>query len=304
MNKQTIIFASFIFFSCSLFAQSDDLFRVEYFQLPFSKSDNSISRYRALIQAPIPISREEGKYFVIGLEYRYVDINIEDAEDVFAFGPGNNIGSVQQMDAYLGYTWKWNEDWRIGVKAGVKLQSTLDNSPAGDDFIYDGAVYAIKTNDKSDSLQKPFRLTLGLTYSNTPGRVFPLPILNYYKEFRPNWTYTIGVPKSNIRYYMNDSHKDAVQIFATLDNFQGNIQNRFVPISNNPDNNIAENISMTNVLAGISYEHFFTENILYYAYFAHTVYNEFRLEDNEGETAYIINDENSLYFRTGLKYKF
>src|SRR5690606_28316735 len=118
-------------------------------------------------------------------------------------------------------------------------------------ILYETAVYAIKTN-KNDSLEKPYRLTLGLTYSAVPGRKFPLPILNYYKEFQPNWTYTLGVPKTNVRHYLDDGHKNALQAFATLDNFFGNIQekDRFVPLRNNPGDKVAENISMTNVIGG------------------------------------------------------
>ena len=87
----------------------------------------------------------------------------------------------------------------------------------------------------------------------------------------------------------------------TLDNFFGNIQDNIV-IQGNPV--VAENISMTNVLTGIGYEHYFTEHLLLYVYGAHTIYNEFRLRDINRETAYIIDDANSFYLRTGLKFKF
>ena len=128
-----------------------------------------------------------------------------------------------------------------------------------------------------------------------------MPLINYYREFHPQWTYTLGVPKTNIRHYINTSKKDAFQAFVTLDNFFGNIQDNIV-IQGNPV--VAENISMTNVLTGIGYEHYFTEHLLLYVYGAHTIYNEFRLRDNNRETAYIIDDANSFYLRTGLKFKF
>jgi hypothetical protein len=294
-------------------AQTTDLFRVEYLHLPFSKSDNNIQRYRALVQAPIPINKEKKNYLVIGLEYRYVDINIEDEADKFAFQSelpnlefqNNLVTSVQQMDGYVGYTWKHNEAWRFGAKAGVKIQSDFQGSLESDDFIYEAAVYAIWDN-KDDTLsgEKPTRFIAGLTYSTTPGRWYPLPLINYYKEFHPNWTYTLGVPKTNIRYYLNDNHKDAVQAFATLDNIYANIQNDFIPVVPTEDGTVAESIQMTMGLLGLGYEHFFTEHLLFYGYAAHSVYNDFRLEDGDGKKVYKINTENSPYFRAGVKFKF
>ncbi len=313
--KRKIFSTSFLLlFALGITAQTTDLARIEYLTLPFSKSANSINRYRALVQAPIPINKEKKNYLVIGLEYRYVDININDSEDVEAFTeptPTSNfqdnlVTSVQQIDAYLGYTWTTQNNWRFGIKFGPKFQSDFENGLQSDDILYDGAVYAIK-DKKNDTTggNKPYRLVLGLSYSNTPGRNFPLPILNYYKEFRPNWTYTLGVPKTNVRHYLNDTHKDALQAFATLDNVYANIQENFVPISNqNADGKVAESIQETIGLLGLGYEHFFTKHLLFYGYAAHSVYNDFRLEDGDGNKIYKINTENSPYFRAGLKFKY
>ena len=314
MKRKIFISSCLLLFTIAITAQTTDLARIEYLYLPFSKSANSLSRYRALIQAPIPINKEKKNYLVVGFEYRYVDININDSEDVEAFTeltPTSNfqdnlVTSVQQFDAYLGYTWTGENNWRFGVKFGPKFQSDFKDGLQSDDIIYEGAVYVIK-DAKNDTLEgkKPYRLVMGLTYSTTPGRKFPLPILNYYKEFHPNWTYTLGVPKTNIRYYLNDNHKDAVQAFATLDNVYANIQQNFVPISGqNPDGKFAESIQETIGLLGLGYEHFFTKHLLFYGYAAHSVYNDFRLEDGDGNKIYKINTENSPYFRAGLKFKY
>ena len=313
MSKKQVLLVVFVLFAFGMTAQTTDIFRVEYLNLPFSKSDNSIQRYRALIQAPIPIDTERKNFLVVGLEYRYVDINIEDEADKFAFQSelpnfefqNNLVTSVQQMDGYVGYTWKHNADWRFGAKVGVKIQSDFEGSLESDDFIYEAAVYAILDN-KDDTLSgnKPYRFIAGLTYSTTPGRWYPLPLLNYYKEFHENWTYTLGVPKTNIRHYLNNSHKDALQAFATLDNIYANIQNDFIPVVPTEEGTVAESIQMTIGLLGLGYEHFFTEHLLFYGYAAHSVYNNFRLEDGDGKKVYKINTENSPYFRAGVKFKF
>ena len=113
------------------------------------------------------------------------------------------------------------------------------------------------------------------------------------------------MPKTNVRHYLNDNHKDALQLFATLDNVYSNIQQNFKPaITLEEEGTIAESIQLTVGLVGLGYEHFFTEHLLFYGYAAHSVYNNFRLEDGDGKKVYQINTENSPYFRAGLKFKY
>jgi hypothetical protein len=84
-----------------------------------------------------------------------------------------------------------------------------------------------------------------------------------------------------------------------------NIQQNFIPVSNqNSENKTAESIQETIVLLGLGYEHFFTKHLLFYGYAAHSVYNDFRLEDGDGAKIYKINTKNSPYFRMGIKFKY
>ena len=145
---------------------------------------------------------------------------------------------------------------------------------------------------------KPYRWILGLIYSTTPGRNYPIPLVNYYREINKTWSYTAGVPKSLIRYSFND--KNHLQAFATLDNFFANIQNN-VQVAGS--SRIGENISMTNVTLGIGFEHYFTDHLLYYCYAGHTVYNEYRIRNNDRDDVFVIENDNTFYIRSGLKFK-
>jgi hypothetical protein len=150
MGKKVLIVLVLLFVSKILTAQTTDLARIEYLHLPFSKSDNSINRYRGLIQAPIPLDKDRKRLIVVGFEYRYVDVNIEDTEDVFAFGD-NLVTSTQQIDVYLGYVWKHNENWRFGTKAGIKIQSDFEGKLISDDVIYEVGAYVINDRTKKPS---------------------------------------------------------------------------------------------------------------------------------------------------------
>lgn len=305
MGKKPIFTTCLLFYAFGMYAQTTDLARIEYLNFPLSKSDNTLSRYRALVQAPIPLDGERRNIFVVGLEYRYLDIDIKDTDDLLAFN-NHIVSSTQMMKGYLGYVWKQGADWRIGIKAGLRIESDLVQGIVQDDIVYEVGTYFVKDKKKHPEKGiKPYRLIIGLTYVAKPGRWYPLPILNYYKQFRPNWTYTLGVPKTNVRHYLNSAHKDAIQAYVTLDNDFANIQQNFVPVSEqNPDGKLAESIQSTVGLVGLGYEHFFTGRLLFFGYVAHSVYNDFRLEDGNGKKIYKINIENSPYFRAGIKFKY
>src|SRR5690606_1281564 len=167
----------------------------------------------------------------------------------------------------------------------------------GDDYLYLIGAYAIRNRTKEGTADKPNRLVIGLDYSSTPGRNYPLPIFNYYREFQPDWTYTLGVPKTNIRYKFDT--RNHVQGFVTLDNFFANIQaNKTI------NGKEADNISQTLVLGGLGYEHYFTKHLLCYAYVAYSIYNDYRLRNKKRDDIYTIDDRGTLYFRTGIKFKY
>ena len=271
-------------------AQSSDLFRIEYLHIPNDNTGNSIGRFRTFFQ--LPLEFKKNNYIVVGGEYRNINLDLKDVPF-----DTSDLHSVQRIEASLGYLYRTSGDWIYAAKAGMRLQSNFASKLVSDDYIYVGNVYAIR--DRTEDVKegdKPNRLIIGLQYTTTPGRNYPLPILNYYREFHPNWTYTLGVPKTNIRYKFDKINH--VQAFVTLDNFFANIQ-----ANKEVNGRVAENISMTTVLGGLGYEHYFTDHIMFYGYAAYTISNDFRLRDNEREDIYTIEAKNTLYFRTGIKLK-
>lgn len=272
-------------------AQTSDLLRIEYLNIPNDGTKNKVERFRGLFQLPIKISDDE--YFIIGGDYRYLNLKLDNL-------PFNteDLASVQTIEGSLGYLKKLkNSDWFYGFKVGVRLASNFESHMVGDDYLYLIGAYAIRNRTKEGTADKPNRLVIGLDYSSTPGRNYPLPIFNYYREFQPDWTYTLGVPKTNIRYKFDT--RNHVQGFVTLDNFFANIQaNKII------NGKEADNISQTLVLGGLGYEHYFTKHLLYYAYVAYSIYNDYRLRNKKRDDIYTIDDKGTLYFRTGIKFKY
>lgn len=278
------------------YGQSSDLARVEYTYFPQSDSDNSFRRIRALINFPLKLN-DKGAYLIPGIDYGNINLKYADPA---RFGV-RDLERFQSFTFSLGYTSKISKDWRFGGAGGLKIASNFEMGDIlSDDLIYTGTVIFIKTKEDERYVQ-PWRLILGLQYSTTSGIPFPLPIINYFKRFVPQWSYTLGVPKTSLKHHLNE--KSSIQGFVTLDGFFANVQENFNITPDNPGTgSLAENVSMTIVLGGIGYEYDFTDNFSFYLYAGHTLINDIRLRDHNLNTVYTINEQNSFYGRGGLKF--
>ncbi|ARN77915.1 hypothetical protein BST97_07840 [Nonlabens spongiae] len=272
-------------------AQGTDLFRAEYTYFPQRKSDNSFRRFRTF--ANIPLKVGEGTYFVPFIEYRNVHMVIRDTERFQEF----STDRYESYEIALGYTQPLKNNWRFGSRAGVLIASDFDEAkPVKDDYFVSASAYFIKNEKKRDDGGKPWQLVVGVQYSTTVGRPFPLPYLNYYREFKKDWSFTLGAPKMNLRYRFDD--KNSVQLYARLDGFYANIQNDV-----DTNGGIGDNISMTTAMAGPGYQYNFTKHISVYVYAGYTFLNEIRLRNTDGDDVKIINETNTFYSRAGIKFK-
>jgi len=296
--KATLLLLAIISCTQTSFSQLTDLGRVEYTYFPQDKSENSFKRFRVFANYPIQLS-EDG-YLVTGIEYRNVHLKLGDTLPFLR----KDIENYGSYTAQVGYTNKWNGDWRYAFQGEVKLASNFQDGIVNDDIIFGGSVYLIKDKtgpDEENPPVKPWRLVVGLNYSTTAGRPFPLPFINYYREFRPRWSFGLGVPKSNIKWEFVDNHE--LQGFVTLDGFFANIQNNVSVNTPDGTQDIAENVSMTTLLSGLGYSWEFIDHFEFYLYVGHTIINDIRLEDNSNNEVFTINDRNNFYGRTGIKVK-
>jgi len=303
--KQTrkLVLGSVILLFCSIganscFAQLTDLARLEYTYIPQGNSDNVVTRFRVFANYPIQLGWE-GSFLIPGVEYRNLNFDIDDP---MPFDLAT-LGSFQSFRASLAYTFKMKRNWRFGAKVGLEVASNFEESTVESrDMRFSGEIYMIKDRT-GDEFEKPNRLILGLQYSTNAGRPFPIPIINYFRRFHPDWSYSLGSPKTNLKHTFGTTQKHSLQSYVTLDGFFSNIQNDLV--ITNPDNSIttADNISMTIILGGLGYEYSFTKHLLFYFYGGHTIFNEIRLRDRSRNNLFTINEENTFYLRSGIKFK-
>ncbi|WP_432413026.1 DUF6268 family outer membrane beta-barrel protein [Rasiella sp. SM2506] len=296
-----LLLATFIIPSIT-YAQLTDLARVEYTYFPQGDSENSFKRFRAFVNVPLKVS-EDG-YIVTGFEYRNFFLKLQDPEVLAAFDK-TDLEHYQSFTFSLGYTDKFKDsDLRYALQGEVKAASNFRTSLESEDIIFGGSGYLIwdRTGDnEKNPPEKPWRLVLGLNYSTTAGRPFPLPFVNYYREFAPKWSFGLGVPKSNVKWeFVKDME---LQGFVTLDGFFANIQEDITVTLPDGRQKIAENVGFTTVLSGIGYEWEFADHFLFYVYGGYTLVNDIRLRDTNDDDVFTINDTASYYTRGGIKVK-
>lgn len=294
MKYQTVKFF-LIFFSIvaskNTFAQLKDLARLEYSYIPKSNSEDSFNRFRGLVNYPIKTS--EDCYLIVGGEYSRIAFDIEDN---YPFDT-SNLNRLHVIDLNVGYTFKLKSGWRFGAKISPRIASTLRHEITGDDFLINGGIYAINNKTKSETINKPYRLILGLTYNSTIGVPLPLPFISYYRRINNQWSYNLGVPKTNVKYFF--SEQSILQTFVGIDGYFANIQDGIVIEGGNQ----AESISLSVVIAGLGYEYCLTNHLIWYAYTGYTINMNNRLRDENREEVYKLDNVNAFYLRTGIKFK-
>ncbi|MFT5848156.1 DUF6268 family outer membrane beta-barrel protein [Psychroserpens sp.] len=271
-------------------AQLTDLARLEYSFIPKSNSEDQYTRLRALVNYPIKLKKDS--YLIIGGEYNRIILNLEDE---YPFNT-SLLETINVIDLNIGYTFKTSEKWRLGFKFNPRIASTLTSKLTSDDFFLNGGAFAINDRTKDKTAKKPYRLILGLTFNATTGVPFPLPFVSYYRRVNEKWSFSAGIPKSNIKYFFTES--SMLQTFIGLDGYFAHLQEP--PTINGKQ---AENISLSLAVGGLGYEFCFTKHLVAYMYAGYTLRLNNVLRDENREEVFKLDDVNAFYLRTGIKFK-
>lgn len=271
-------------------AQLTDLARLEYSFIPKSSSNDEYARIRLLLNYPIEVKKDD--YLVIGAEYNRIFLNLRDD---YPFET-ELVERIHVVDINLAYTFKMNEKWRFGAKITPRLASTLTERITQDDLFLNTAIFFVNDRTKEESLKRPYRLILGLTYNTTIGLPFPLPLVSYYRRINERWTFSAGVPKSNVRYFFNE--KNNLQAFAALDGYFAHLQR---PTSVNGQS--VDNISLSVAVLGFGYEYLFTKHLVFYIYNGYTLRLNNVLRNDNRDNVFTLDDLNTYYLRTGIKFR-
>ena len=296
MNKKTRKEIRYILILCLFLvchfsnAQLTDLARLEYSFIPKSNSEDQYTRLRAILNYPIKV--KDGNYLIVGGEYNRIFLNLEDSQSFDTSG----LKNIHIIDLNLGYTFKLDEQKRLGFKLNPRIASTLTASLSSDDYFMNGGVFYINDKRKDETIKRPYRLILGLTYNATTGLPFPLPFVSYYRKIDENWSFNAGVPKSNLKYAING--KNNLQAFVGLDGYLAHLQETTIV-----NGKSADHISLSVVVGGLGYEYLFTRHLVGYLYTGYTFRLNNVLRNKNRDEVFKLDDLNAFYLRTGIKFK-
>lgn len=275
------------FFILTVVAQTPDVFRVEYMLMPRNDSDAKLSRIKLVANFPFKV--KDSSNFIVGGEYNRLAYDLQ-REDITINGAGLNYFHI--VDLNLAYVHKYNQDWRFVGVLTPRLASTLTNPLENGDFSVNATIGAFKDKQNID---KPMRLVLGIAYNSTVALRVPLPIVYYEKRFHPNWTYVVGVPKTGMKYHFKE--KNIIQTEFILDGYFVNLQNSTVL----PDAGFASSISSSAALVTLGYSYNLTKVMSIYGFIGHTIFQVGVLRDEDRNDIFTLNDDPSLYIRTGFR---
>ena len=294
MNKLTLKSVILIyFFSIQLSAQLNDLARIDYTILPAGNSDIEYNRVRALFNYPIKLKKDD-TYLFLGLDYSNINLIMNENPSF----DREELNGFQLLDLNIGYTAPLKNGWRLGLRLTPGFSSNLTaNELNFEDIVLSGDVIFIKDKKNDKNVSKPWRLILGVSYSGNRGFPFPLPFISYYRKFNPKWSFNVGVPKSNLQYHLSQNHR--LKLYAKLDGVTSNLQ-RGVVVDNSE---VAESINMSLILGGLQYEYHFTNHLQFYARTSYILSNTVNLRDESKNNIKSLDNSNSLYLRTGIRFK-
>lgn len=266
-------------------AQTPDVVRIEYMTMPKNNADIQLSRMKLVANIPIKVWEKDN--IIIGAEYNGFNYNLQQEvafdKDVFK--------NFHVIDFNLAYIHQYNKDWRFIGVVTPRISSTLNDGLQNKDINLNVTIGAFK--DQPD-IDKPTRLVLGIAYNATVALRIPLPVIYYEKKINPNWSYIIGVPKSAMKYYINE--KNMLQTEFILDGFYNNLQDNLIL-----PNGAATAISSSAALVTLGYQYTISKNMFLYGYLGHTLFQDAVLRDSDRKEIYTLNDEASFYFRTGFR---
>ncbi|MDJ0647018.1 MAG: DUF6268 family outer membrane beta-barrel protein [Flavobacteriaceae bacterium] len=279
----------FVLLSLISFSQIKDIGGVDYTSMINGSSDADFSRSRVWIAIPLKL-KKENHVIVSGISYANIHLDFNTLFD-FDVSP---LSTIHSLEYTLGYTFLLkNKDWRFTAQLSPTLSSNLESGVKFDDLLWSGGILFIKTKNEP----KKSRLTLGLVYSQRAGIPAPIPFATYFKQVNNNFTYTIGVPISKMKYYFNK--RTSLESFVTFDGYYANLSN---PIQVN--DKTAEHISMSAIITGLGFDKYYGKRFNAFIKFGYTLNNSLKLVENRRDDIYDFDMDKTFTFRGGFKFNF
>lgn len=280
-------------FSSQIKAQIDNLVVLEYSFIPKTKSEDQYSKYKIALNYPLKINQENSGYLFFGTEFNSVSLKLKDN---YPF-KNEMFKSLSIIDLKLGYSFRMKKnEWRTSFLFSPRIASTLNVGLTMDDVFLNGAILFTRSRSAKKGFEKPSTLVLGIAYYATFGVPFPIPIIRYSREINEHWSYAIGVPSSNFKYSFNT--KNSLKFGLNFDGYFANIQKPLIV-----NGETVNTISLSATVLSLGYEYSFTKHLSFYLTNGFTVKLNNVLRNKDRDKVFTLDNVNSYYLKTGIKFK-
>ncbi len=293
--KKTLVIFLFIY-TAILHSQKLELARLDYSIFPGQHGKNNFQRINTFLALPLAL-KKKGSYFVPRVAYQRFNFGQYDTP-IF---DQQNFKSFESFQLWLEYTFEMKNDWRFGIRLGNMISSNFEaNKLLDQDIFYLGLLYFVKSKT-GPNIIKPWKLVIALSYPSIAGKQFTLPVAYYYRKFDPKWSYTVGLPKSDIKHLINKHN--AIQAFVGIEGFFSNIQNTQRLFGATATEEDLAKISMRFVISGLEYEYGITKNIFMFINGGYTLSNAFNITDKNQKDVFTITKQNTFFVKAGISLK-
>ena len=271
------------------YAQIKDIGGFDYTFINNENSAADFNRTRLWLNFPIKLNKQN-HLLVSGFRYSRIQLDFN-SDFNFDVRP---LKTIHSLEYTLGYTFLLkNEEWRFTAQISPILSSNLRGEIRFDDLLWSGGVLFIRSREEP----KKSRLTLGLVYSQRLGIPAPIPFATYFRQVNKNLNYTIGIPISKMKYFLNE--KTSLEGFITFDGYYANLTDPIVV-----GDATANHISMSAIITGLGFDKYLGKRFNLYVKGGYTLRNALRLVENRNDEVFDFDMSKSFTFRGGFKFNF
>jgi uncharacterized protein DUF6268 len=276
-----IVVVVIVFISLKSFAQSSELFNVEFGS--FVKKDAAVGINYSAVAVNTPVRFYNG-ILINGLSYIQYDLNYDSSMILNT----SSIKNFKTLKYNLSYIKSLSNKWTYMIIASPTLSSNLESSVSMDDLSFNGGLIFTRSNLKST-------LNFGVIYNTAMGFKIPIPFLNYSRKMNDRLSYDLGFPITKVNYKMNDRNK--VNLYLKPKGFYSNISNNLVL----DNSEIAKKANYQSFITGVNFLHRINDLWIIALDAGYQLSSKYDLLDKNKNSVYNFETKNSLYLGLNLK---
>ncbi|WP_108868207.1 DUF6268 family outer membrane beta-barrel protein [Aquimarina aquimarini] len=297
MIKKSLIWVSILFLSkmyCQVngevFAINRNMFYLNY--TPSITEDDTYKYQFSNIRLGLPPVKAHKVtfYTTVGADYHHFNYDNPQFNDT--------IDEFYNLNLSVLIRYRLSEKWSINALAMPHIISNLKNNLKADDLHINGILFMEKMFKKEQS-SNFFSVSLGVGYLTLAGKTTVNPVVNVMAKINDKLSFVAGIPNTYIQYDINSKH--SLKVLGDLNDFSATINTPFYT-TDNKTTQIKTAVS-TKVSAGIEYNYWFYKNWGILARGVYSVYDEYKLWDNDDNTIYDFDSNSKPYITFGIRHR-